>query len=239
MPRRAIEKACGLIARSGGRGRAARRSCRSASWRCTRRTPGLATHRRFGGWDELWRRLWESSVDVAGPGVDRLVATCAEHDVLGRDRRQRARERAPGHVLQQPARARSRGTRGSPPQADADPPRTPLSRDRRRRRPRAWSRRPAGRVGGLICWENRMPLARYAVYRQRAADLGRADRRRQRWLAREHAPHRDRVRRLRRLGAAVHPGSGVPRRLPGSAPGGTRTYSGGAVRRSSRRRPAR
>jgi nitrilase len=23
-----------------------------------------------------------------------------------------------------------------------------------------------GRVGGLICWENRMPLARYAVYRQ-------------------------------------------------------------------------
>ena len=25
---------------------------------------------------------------------------------------------------------------------------------------------PAGRVGGLICWENRMPLARYAVYRQ-------------------------------------------------------------------------
>jgi predicted amidohydrolase len=24
----------------------------------------------------------------------------------------------------------------------------------------------AGRVGGLICWENRMPLARYAVYRQ-------------------------------------------------------------------------
>ena len=24
---------------------------------------------------------------------------------------------------------------------------------------------PTGRVGGLICWENRMPLARYAVYR--------------------------------------------------------------------------
>jgi predicted amidohydrolase len=23
-----------------------------------------------------------------------------------------------------------------------------------------------GRVGGLICWENRMPLARYALYRQ-------------------------------------------------------------------------
>ena len=25
---------------------------------------------------------------------------------------------------------------------------------------------PFGRVGGLICWENRMPLARYAVYRE-------------------------------------------------------------------------
>ena len=24
---------------------------------------------------------------------------------------------------------------------------------------------PFGRVGGLICWENRMPLARYAIYR--------------------------------------------------------------------------
>jgi nitrilase len=23
---------------------------------------------------------------------------------------------------------------------------------------------PVGRVGGLICWENRMPLARWAVY---------------------------------------------------------------------------
>ena len=26
---------------------------------------------------------------------------------------------------------------------------------------------PAGRVGGLVCWENMMPLARYAVYRHR------------------------------------------------------------------------
>ena len=25
---------------------------------------------------------------------------------------------------------------------------------------------PIGRVGGLICWENRMPLARYELYRQ-------------------------------------------------------------------------
>ena len=25
---------------------------------------------------------------------------------------------------------------------------------------------PLGRIGGLVCWENRMPLARWAVYRQ-------------------------------------------------------------------------
>src|SRR5256885_14921875 len=28
----------------------------------------------FGGWDELWERLWDQSVDVPGPHVDRLVA---------------------------------------------------------------------------------------------------------------------------------------------------------------------
>src|ERR687895_111069 len=50
----------------------------------------------FGGSDELWERMWESSVEVPGPAVDRLAE--------------------------------------------------------------------AGRVGGLICWENRMPLARWAVY---------------------------------------------------------------------------
>ena len=40
-----------------------------------------------------------------------------------------------------------------------------LPRRRRRRRPRRGRRRRRGRVGGLICWENRMPLARWRVYR--------------------------------------------------------------------------
>jgi predicted amidohydrolase len=35
----------------------------------------------FGGWDELWERLWDNSVDVPGPLIDRLVAVCAERDV--------------------------------------------------------------------------------------------------------------------------------------------------------------
>src|SRR5438270_11616026 len=36
----------------------------------------------FSGWDELWERLWENAVDVPGPLLDRLVATCRERDVF-------------------------------------------------------------------------------------------------------------------------------------------------------------
>ncbi|HET8644487.1 MAG TPA: nitrilase-related carbon-nitrogen hydrolase, partial [Vicinamibacteria bacterium] len=35
----------------------------------------------FGGADELWERMWDSSVDVPGPLVDRLVAACRKHDL--------------------------------------------------------------------------------------------------------------------------------------------------------------
>lgn len=35
----------------------------------------------FGGWDELWERLWASSVDVPGPLLDRLVEVCRERDL--------------------------------------------------------------------------------------------------------------------------------------------------------------
>src|SRR5438128_7700899 len=35
----------------------------------------------FGGWDELWERLWEESVEVPGPRVDRLVEACRELEV--------------------------------------------------------------------------------------------------------------------------------------------------------------
>src|SRR5262245_5164963 len=33
----------------------------------------------FGGFDELWERMWESSLDVPGPEVDRLAEACREH----------------------------------------------------------------------------------------------------------------------------------------------------------------
>src|SRR5687768_1885984 len=36
---------------------------------------------RFGGFDEMWDRLWASSIDVPGPHIDKLVAACAERDI--------------------------------------------------------------------------------------------------------------------------------------------------------------
>src|SRR5688500_10158220 len=36
---------------------------------------------RFAGFDELWERMWHSSVDVPGPLVDRLAAVCAERNL--------------------------------------------------------------------------------------------------------------------------------------------------------------
>jgi nitrilase len=35
----------------------------------------------FGGWDELWERLWENSVDVPGALTERLVDVCRERHI--------------------------------------------------------------------------------------------------------------------------------------------------------------
>src|SRR3954452_5042009 len=35
----------------------------------------------FGGSDELWERMWMSSVDVPGPLIDELVAVCAAREI--------------------------------------------------------------------------------------------------------------------------------------------------------------
>src|SRR5947199_1844872 len=45
----------------------------------------------FGGWDELWERLWQNSVDVPGPLLDPLVGVCRErsiHCVIGLNERE-------------------------------------------------------------------------------------------------------------------------------------------------------
>ena len=120
----------------------------------------------FSGWDELWERMWDSAVDVEGPHVARLVEACREHAlhcVIGVNEREDDR---PGTLYNTmltlgPEGVLHRHRKLMPTMQErvfhgfgvgddlgvADIP-------------------GVGRVGGLICWENRMPLARYAVYRQ-------------------------------------------------------------------------
>jgi len=118
----------------------------------------------FEGWDEFWERLWTNSVDVPGPHVDRLVEACAEHDItcaIGVNERESQR---PGTLYNTLLIVGPQG----------------LLAKHRKLMPTMHERlfhgvgagtdlgvvkTPAGRLGGLICWENRMPLARYAIYR--------------------------------------------------------------------------
>jgi nitrilase len=117
----------------------------------------------FGGFDELWERMWGSSVDVPGPLVDRLADACAEygvHCVIGVNERESER---PGTLYNSLLLIGPEG----------------LVWKHRKLMPTHHERlfhgigggddltvvdTPVGRVGGLICWENRMPLARWAVY---------------------------------------------------------------------------
>ena len=118
----------------------------------------------FGGWDELWERLWENSVDVGGPHVQSLVEACARHDihcVIGVNERE---DQRPGSLYNTMLTLGPEG----------------LVHRHRKLMPTMQERifhgfgagddleavelPGVGRVGGLICWENRMPLARYAVY---------------------------------------------------------------------------
>jgi predicted amidohydrolase len=118
----------------------------------------------FSGSDELWERLWANSVDVPGPHVDALVEACRAHDVLcavGINEREAERPGSlyntmlllgPHGLLHKHRKLMPTHTErlfhGIGAGDDLDVVATPI-----------------GRIGGLICWENRMPLARYAVYR--------------------------------------------------------------------------
>jgi nitrilase len=119
----------------------------------------------FAGWDELWERLWANSVDVPGPLLDRLIAVCRRRGlfaVIGVNEREAER---PGTLYNSvvyigPGGLLARHRKLMPTQHE-----------------RLFHGIGAGddlsvitaagaRVGGLICWENRMPLARYRVYRE-------------------------------------------------------------------------
>jgi nitrilase len=118
----------------------------------------------FDGFDELWERLWNNSVDVPGPLTDRLARACAEHEIhvaIGVNEREADR---PGSLYNTVLLIGPEG----------------LVWKHRKLMPTHHERlfhgigagddlaavqTPIGRIGGLICWENRMPLARYSVYR--------------------------------------------------------------------------
>ena len=117
----------------------------------------------FGGYDELWERLWANAVDVPGPLVDELVAACARHGLhcaIGVNEREADRPGSlyntllllgPDGLLHKHRKLmptqHERLFHGIGPGDDLQVLSTPL-----------------GRIGGLICWENRMPLARWRVY---------------------------------------------------------------------------
>jgi nitrilase len=119
---------------------------------------------RFSGWDALWERLWENAVEVPGPLVDSLVECCASlglHAVVGVNERERER---PGtlyntFLLLGPEGVLHKHRKLMPTQHERLFHGIGAGDDLR------VVETPAGRIGGLICWENRMPLARYAVYR--------------------------------------------------------------------------
>jgi nitrilase len=118
----------------------------------------------FSGWDELWERLWENSVDVPGPLIDRLVAVCHErnlHCAVGVNERESER---PGTLYNTlvylgPEGVLGRHRKLMPTQHER------LFHGIGAGDDLAVVQAAGARVGGLICWENRMPLARYAVYR--------------------------------------------------------------------------
>src|SRR5918992_5320475 len=119
----------------------------------------------FSGSEELWERLWQNSVDVPGLLVDRLVDACRTHDIhvaIGVNERESER---PGSLYNTLLLLGPDG----------------IELKHRKLVPTHQERlfhafgagddlgvadTPLGRVGGLVCWENRMPLARWAVYRQ-------------------------------------------------------------------------
>lgn len=114
--------------------------------------------------DELWERMWASSLDVGGPLVQRMSEACAERGVylaVGVNEREDAR---PGSLYNTlliigPAGVLHRHRKLMPTMHERVFHGVGAGDDLE-----VVDLPGAARVGGLICWENRMPLARWGVY---------------------------------------------------------------------------
>ena len=119
----------------------------------------------FGGFDELWERMWESSVEVPGPVTERLGEACRElgiHCAVGVNERELERSGTIYNTLLLigPEGLLSRHRKLMPTHHERLFHGIGAGDDLH------VADTSIGRIGGLICWENRMPLARYAVYRE-------------------------------------------------------------------------
>jgi nitrilase len=120
----------------------------------------------FEGFDQLWEQLWENSVEVPGPLVDRLAEACVRlgvHCAIGVNEREPERSGTlyNAMLLFGPGGLLGRHRKLMPTMQER------LFHGIGAGDDLVVTDTPAGRIGGLICWENMMPLARYAVYRQR------------------------------------------------------------------------
>lgn len=118
---------------------------------------------QFGGFDEMWERLWASSIEVPGPALDKLVTACAERNIfcaIGINEREIER---PGSLYNSLVLLGPDGVLSKHRKL------VPTMHERLFHGPGDGTdlgvvSTDIGKVGGLICWENRMPLARYELY---------------------------------------------------------------------------
>ncbi len=120
---------------------------------------------RFAGFDQMWERLWASSVEVPGPAINRLVDACSRLEItcaIGINEREVER---PGSLYNSLVLLDGGGVLWKHRKM------VPTMHERLfHGQGDGWDldvvATSAGRVGGLICWENRMPLARHEIYRK-------------------------------------------------------------------------